>query len=82
MLSDLRESGAIEQDADKVLLLYREGYYHKKKEPEKFTPEHSDWYAEWTQCKHKLEIHVSKNRNGPEGKVMAHFDAPSSAIRD
>lgn len=81
-LSDLRESGSIEQDADMVLMLYREAYYLKKKEPAPFTPAHDDWFGDWIKHKHKLEIQIAKQRNGPEGKHEVFFDAPSSALGD
>lgn len=81
-LSDLRESGSIEQDADLVLLLYREAYYVKKKEPAPNAPSHNDWHSEWLRCKHQLDIHIAKHRNGSEGRCTVHFDAPSSALKD
>jgi replicative DNA helicase len=59
-LSDLRESGAIEQDADLVLLLYREEYY----------------YPDRDECKGKTEVIVAKQRNGPTGKVELAFISP------
>lgn len=57
MMSDLRESGAIEQDADAILLLYREEYY----------------FPEKTEAKGRAEVIVAKNRNGPVGAVELHF---------
>ncbi len=81
-LSDLRESGAIEQDADLVLLLFREAYYVKKREPHHASSEWHDWRAEWLRCQHALDIHIAKHRNGQEGFVRAHFDGASSAIGD
>ena len=80
-LADLRESGAIEQDADLVLLLYREAYYVQKREPHRQHPDWPDWLAEFDDCRHTLDIHVAKQRNGREGHVRAHFDAPSSGIK-
>jgi replicative DNA helicase len=80
-LSDLRESGAIEQDADVVLLLYREAYYVKKREPHRLAPEWTDWFAEWRRCQHVLDVHVAKQRNGQEGHLRVHFDGASSGIR-
>lgn len=80
-LSDLRESGAIEQDADLVLLLYREAYYVQKREPHRAAPDWPDWYAEMARCKTVLDIHVAKQRNGREGHARAHFDAPSSGLK-
>ena len=81
-LSDLRESGAIEQDADVVLLLYREAYYLKKSEPERHSPEWPAWMTKWQAARDNLDIHIAKQRNGPEGRVRVHFDAPSSALKD
>ena len=80
-LADLRESGAIEQDADIVLLLYREAYYVKKREPHRGSLEWVDWHAEYARCRHTLDVHVAKQRNGQEGHVRAHFDGASSGIR-
>lgn len=81
-LSDLRESGSIEQDADVVLLLYREAYYVKKAEPARTDNAYNDWFSKWEACRHKLDIHIAKQRNGPEGRCTVHFDAPSSALKD
>ena len=81
-LSDLRESGSIEQDADVVLLLYREAYYHGKAKPEAHAPEFGPWLSRWELIKHNLDIFVAKQRNGPEGRVQVHFDAPTSALKD
>lgn len=82
-LADLRESGAIEQDADLVLLLYREAYYVKKAEPSRGDASAwADWHAKWLNTKNKLDILVAKHRNGSEGRCTVHFDAPSSALRD
>jgi replicative DNA helicase len=80
-LADLRESGAIEQDADLVLLLFREAYYVQKREPARHAPEWADWLAEYERCKHHLDIHIAKHRNGREATLRAHFDAPSSGLR-
>ena len=43
---------------------------------------HGDWFREWLNIKHKLEIQIAKQRNGPEGKLEIYFDAPSSALGD
>jgi replicative DNA helicase len=80
-LADLRESGAIEQDADLVLLLYREVYYALKSEPHRAHPDWAEWHADYVRCATALDIFIAKHRNGREGQVRAHFDAPSSGIR-
>jgi replicative DNA helicase len=79
--SDLRESGAIEQDADLVLLLYREAYYALKSEPHRAHPDWAEWHADYLKCATALDIFIAKHRNGREGQVRAHFDAPSSGIK-
>jgi replicative DNA helicase len=81
-LSDLRESGSIEQDADLVLLLYREAYYLSKSEPHANAPDWAQWHIKWLASKNNLEIHVAKQRNGPEGRAHVYFDAPTSALKD
>lgn len=83
-LADLRESGSIEQDAAVVIFAYREGYYHKQKEPNKWTdPEgHNKWFSKWCEVKNAYELIVAKNRHGSDGTAYLYFDAPSSAIRE
>jgi len=61
-LSDLRESGAIEQDADTVIFLYREAYYKSKKEDERLDEPH------------ETEVIIGKQRNGPVGTFKISFD--------
>ena len=48
VLSDLRESGSIEQDADVVMFVYREEYYLKSREPEPGIAEHAKWLEKWS----------------------------------
>jgi replicative DNA helicase len=74
-LSDLRESGSIEQDADVVMFIYREEYYLKNKEPKPGTEEHFKWQAEMEQVHGRAEVIIGKQRHGPTGTVPLHFDA-------
>ena len=74
-LSDLRESGSIEQDADVVLFVYREEYYIKNREPNPGTPEHDTWMADMERAHGRAEIIIGKQRHGPTGTVAVQFDA-------
>jgi replicative DNA helicase len=80
-LSDLRDSGAIEQDADLVVFLYREAYYLDGWEhPDK--GEEGKRVARLVQVRHQLEVNVAKQRNGPTGQVTLFFDVACNAVRD
>jgi replicative DNA helicase len=74
-LSDLRESGSIEQDADVVMFVYREEYYLKNKEPKPGTEEHFKWQSEMGQVHGKAEVIIGKQRHGPTGTVQLAFQA-------
>ena len=74
-LSDLRESGSIEQDADVVLFVYREEYYLKGKEPRVGTDEHLKWMAEMERAHGRAEVIIGKQRHGPTGTVELQFEA-------
>lgn len=74
-LSDLRESGSIEQDADVVLFVYRDEYYLKNKEPKEGTPEHLTWQGEMENVHGKAEVIIAKQRHGPTGTVQLSFEA-------
>src|SRR5215831_7374833 len=74
-LSDLRESGSIEQDADVVLFVFREEYYLKNKEPRMGTEEHFKWQAEMELVHGKAEVIIGKQRHGPTGTVALQFKA-------
>ncbi|MHA1558325.1 MAG: replicative DNA helicase [Alphaproteobacteria bacterium] len=74
-LSDLRESGAIEQDADVVLFVYREEYYEARKEPPPGTEKYEKWQKRMTEIYNKAEVIVAKQRNGPVGAVKLFFDS-------
>ena len=75
LLSDLRESGSIEQDADVVLFIYREEYYLKNKEPRPGTEEHINWMAQMENAHGRAEVIIAKQRHGPTGTVELQFDA-------
>jgi replicative DNA helicase len=74
-LSDLRESGSIEQDADVVMFVYREEYYLKNKEPKPGTEEYFKWQAEMDQVHGKAEVIIGKQRHGPTGTIQLAFQA-------
>ena len=74
-LSDLRESGSIEQDADVVMFVYREEYYLKNKEPKPGTEEYFKWQSEMDQVHGKAEVIIGKQRHGPTGTVQLAFQA-------
>ena len=74
-LSDLRESGSIEQDADVVMFVFREEYYVKNKKPREGTEEFFTWEAEMNRVYGKAEVILGKQRHGPTGTVELQFDA-------
>jgi len=74
VLSDLRESGSIEQDADVVMFVYREEYYLKSREPDTGTSEHSAWMEKMERAHNRAEIMVEKHRHGPTNKIELFFD--------
>ena len=73
-LSDLRESGSIEQDADMVMFVYRESYYLSRLEPRENTEEHFKWQEQMDQVKGLAEIIIGKQRHGPIGNVKLAFN--------
>lgn len=77
-LSDLRESGSIEQDADAVMFVYRESYYLGRAEPKEGTAEHMEWQAEMAIKEHEAEVIIGKQRHGPIGTVKLAFDAETT----
>ncbi|MDP1632040.1 MAG: replicative DNA helicase [Caulobacter sp.] len=72
-LSDLRESGSIEQDADVVMFVYREAYYLSRAEPREGTPEHMTWQEDLEKINHVADVIIGKQRHGPIGTVKLHF---------
>jgi len=81
-LSDLRESGSIEQDADVVMFVFREAYYLERKEPRPATVEHAEWQAKMNEVSNLAEIIISKQRHGPTGNVMLEFEAMFTKFKD
>ena len=81
-LSDLRESGSIEQDADVVMFVYRESYYLENKEPRPATVEHAEWQAKMNEVSNLAELIIGKQRHGPTGNVMLEFEAMFTKFKD
>jgi replicative DNA helicase len=81
-LSDLRESGSIEQDADVVLFVFREEYYLKNKEPRAGTDEHFKWQTDMELVHGKAELIIGKQRHGPTGTVQLQFKADVTRFSD
>ncbi len=82
LLSDLRESGSIEQDADVVMFVYRESYYLKNKEPRPATVEHAEWQAKMNEVSHLAELLIMKQRHGPTGNIMLEFEEMFTKFKD
>ena len=74
-LSDLRESGSIEQDADVVMFVFREEYYVERAKPPEGTAEFAAWQADMDRCHGKAEVIIGKQRHGPVGTVTLSFES-------
>ncbi|MEA1938713.1 MAG: DnaB-like helicase C-terminal domain-containing protein, partial [Pseudomonadota bacterium] len=84
-LSDLRESGSIEQDADVVMFVYREEYYHKREEEaarDKGGDSWTRWMEKAERCHNVAELIIGKQRHGPTGTIKLHFDSAFTRFSD
>jgi len=81
-LSDLRESGSIEQDADVVMFIYRDEYYLQSRMPKEGTEDFFKWQAEMDRVTGKAEVIIGKQRHGPTGTVQLAFDASVTRFSD
>ena len=81
-LSDLRESGSIEQDADVVLFVYREAYYKEREKPREDTPEYLAWEEEFRRIEKVAEVIIGKQRHGPIGSAKLAFDGMLTKFTD
>jgi len=81
-LSDLRESGTIEQDADMVMFVFREEYYKEKEKPPEGTPEYDQWLDEMALLEGKAELIIGKQRHGPTGTMHLNFEGRITKFSD
>jgi len=81
-LSDLRESGSIEQDADVVMFVFREAYYLERKEPTLGSIEHAEWQQKMDEISSLAEIMIGKQRHGPTGNIKVEFEAMYTKFKD
>ena len=81
-LSDLRESGSIEQDADVVMFVFREEYYVERAKPSEGTAEFQTWFEKMQQVAGKAEVIIGKQRHGPVGTVTLAFEGSFTRFSD
>jgi replicative DNA helicase len=81
-LSDLRESGSIEQDADVVIFVYREQYYLEKKEPKQGSIEHAEWQSKMSDIHGLARLIIGKHRHGSTGTVHVEFEGMFTKFKD
>lgn len=82
LLSDLRDSGSIEQDADIVMFIYREEYYLARQRPSMEDPKYHEWQNNLNKSSNIAEIIVAKHRNGAVGAVNVIYDNRYCTIKD
>ena len=81
-LSDLRESGSIEQDADVVMFVYRESYYLERKQPKLGSIEHAEWQSKMNEVNGLADIILGKQRHGPTGTIKVEFEGIYTKFKD
>lgn len=81
-LSDLRESGTIEQDADVVMFVYREEYYESRKKPSEGSEKMALWQKNMNAIYNVAEVIIAKQRHGPISTVSLHFDGQKTKFSD
>jgi replicative DNA helicase len=81
-LSDLRESGSIEQDADVVMFVYRDEYYLDRSKPAEHDSEYQDWLVKMAHAAGKADVIIGKQRHGPIGTIQLQFDATVTRFAD
>lgn len=81
-LSDLRESGSIEQDADVVMFIYREEYYVARSIPQEGSPKYAEWQEKMSKCHNITDIIIAKQRNGPIGTIKLFFNSNTTKFQD
>jgi replicative DNA helicase len=89
-LSDLRESGSIEQDADMVMFIYRDDYYLSQRQPKEMSFDNADkfsaamdkWQRDMEEAHNKAELIIAKQRHGPTATIKLFFDAQFTRFGD
>ena len=81
-LSDLRESGSIEQDADVVIFVYREQYYLEKKKPKEGSIEFAEWQSKMSDIHGAAELILGKHRHGSTGVIHVEFEGAFTKFKD
>jgi replicative DNA helicase len=81
VLSDLRESGQIEQDADAVMFLLREEHYLHMAEPDAASEKHEKWQADYDRVRGMIEFILAKKRLGSTGAAFGRFYGIYQAVR-
>lgn len=80
-LSDLRDAGDVEQDADHVMFVYREEYYLERSEPEPHDKKRADWEVAMGHARDRIELILAKARHGRVSKRLCYFYGAHQAVR-